>query len=96
MYKNTGFISFFLRRFTGLVLVLYLGVHMWVIGAATKGAETFNARLELFESPALKILEILLLAGFRGFLASGLAARWRNLSKMAQNCILSAETLYRA
>jgi len=69
MYKSTGFISFFLRRFTGLVLVLYLGVHMWVIGAATKGAETFNARLEVFESPVLKILEILLLAAvlYHGF-----------------------------
>jgi succinate dehydrogenase / fumarate reductase cytochrome b subunit len=69
MYKSTGFISFFLRRFTGLVLVVYLGVHMWVIGAATQGAETFNARLEVFEAPVLKILEILLLAAvlYHGF-----------------------------
>jgi succinate dehydrogenase / fumarate reductase cytochrome b subunit len=69
MYKSTGFVSFFLRRFTGLVLVLYLGVHMWVIGAATQGAETFNARLEVFESPVLKILEVLLLAAvlYHGF-----------------------------
>lgn len=69
MYKSTGFISFFLRRFTGLVLVLYLGVHMWVIGAATQGAEAFNTRLEVFESPVLKILEILLLAAvlYHGF-----------------------------
>lgn len=69
MYKTTGFISFFLRRFTGLVLVLYLSVHMWVIGAATQGAEVFNARLEIFESPVLKILEILLLAAvlYHGF-----------------------------
>lgn len=69
MYKSTGFISFLLRRFTGLVLVLYLGVHMWVIGAATKGAEAFNARLAVFESPINKILEILLLAAvlYHGF-----------------------------
>jgi succinate dehydrogenase / fumarate reductase cytochrome b subunit len=69
MYKSTGFISFLLRRFTGLVLVLYLGVHMWVIGAATKGAEAFDARLTVFESPVLKILEILLFAAvlYHGF-----------------------------
>jgi succinate dehydrogenase / fumarate reductase cytochrome b subunit len=69
MYKSTGFVSFFLRRFTGLVLVLYLGVHMWVIGAATQGAEAFNARLEVFEAPVLKILEVLLLAAvlYHGF-----------------------------
>jgi succinate dehydrogenase / fumarate reductase cytochrome b subunit len=69
MYKSTGFISFFLRRFTGLVLVLYLGVHMWVIGSATGGAEAFNARMEIFDSPFNKILEILLLAAvlYHGF-----------------------------
>jgi succinate dehydrogenase / fumarate reductase cytochrome b subunit len=69
MYKSTGFISFFLRRFTGLVLVLYLGVHIWVIGAATGGAEAFNARMEVFDTPVNKVLEILLLAAvlYHGF-----------------------------
>ena len=37
MFKTTGFISFALRRFTGVVLVLYLLVHIWVIGAALQG-----------------------------------------------------------
>jgi succinate dehydrogenase / fumarate reductase cytochrome b subunit len=69
MYKSTGFISFILRRFTGLVLVLYLSAHIYVIGAATKGAETFNTRMELLETPILKILEVLLLAAvlYHGF-----------------------------
>lgn len=62
MYKTTGFISFLLRRFTGLVLVAYLGVHIWVIGAATQGAEAFNVRMEAIETPLTLILEILLLA----------------------------------
>ncbi len=69
MYKSTGFVSFLLRRFTGLMLVLYLSVHMWVIGSATKGAEAFNARMEVLETPVLKTLEILLLAAvlYNGF-----------------------------
>ncbi len=69
MYRSTGFISFVLRRFTGLVLVIYLGLHMWVIGSATRGAEAFNARMEVFDTPINKILEILLLAAvlYHGF-----------------------------
>ena len=56
MYKSTGFISFVLRRFTGLVLVGYLFVHIWVIGSATQGAEAFNARMEALETPVTLIL----------------------------------------
>jgi succinate dehydrogenase / fumarate reductase cytochrome b subunit len=62
MYKSTGFISFFLRRFTGVMLVLYLFTHMWVIGSANQGAAAFDARLNLVQTPFFKIAEIALLA----------------------------------
>lgn len=62
MYKSTGFISFVLRRFTGLALVFYLFMHMWVIGSVNSGPEVFNARLAFFQLPIFKILEIGLLA----------------------------------
>jgi succinate dehydrogenase / fumarate reductase cytochrome b subunit len=62
MFKTTGFISFALRRFTGVVLVLYLMLHIWVIGAATQGAEAFNRRMEVFATPLTHVLEIFLLA----------------------------------
>lgn len=61
MYKTTGFLSFVLRRFTGLALVLYLFMHMWVIGSVNLGAAAFDARLSLVQSPFFKFLEILLL-----------------------------------
>ena len=69
MYKTTGFISFVLRRFTGVALVLYLFMHMWVIGSVNSGPEAFNARLEFFQLPIFKILEIGLLAAvvYHGF-----------------------------
>lgn len=69
MLKTTGFISFILRRFTGVVLSLYLLVHIWVIGAATQGAEAFNARMEVLSSPLTHIMEIFLLAAviYHGF-----------------------------
>ena len=62
MYKSTGFISFFLRRFTGMALVLYLFLHMWVIGSINAGPEVFDARLSMVQTPFFKLAEIALLA----------------------------------
>lgn len=62
MYRTTGFLSFALRRFTGLALVFYLFLHIWVIGSAVGGPEVFDARLALVQSPFFIFLEILLLA----------------------------------
>lgn len=62
MYKSTGFISFLLCRFTGVALVLYLFLHMWVIGSINSGPEAFNARLALVQTPVFKFLEVGLLA----------------------------------
>ena len=62
MYKSTGFISFFLRRFTGVTLVLYLFTHMWVIGSAINGTEAFDARLSMVQTTFFKFAEIALLA----------------------------------
>lgn len=69
MYKTTGFVGFVLRRFTGVVLVLYLFLHIWVIGAANQGVEAFNRRLAAFTSPLTTIMEIALLAAvvYHGF-----------------------------
>ena len=62
MYKTTGFLSFVLRRLTGVTLVLYLFTHMWVIGSINQGPEVFNARLNLVQTPFFKLAEIALLA----------------------------------
>lgn len=62
MYKTTGFLSFVLRRVTGVALVLYLLLHIWVIGSALSGPEVFNERLNFVQTDFFKILEIALLA----------------------------------
>ncbi|MGD2027141.1 MAG: succinate dehydrogenase, cytochrome b556 subunit [Anaerolineales bacterium] len=62
MYKTTGFLSFVLRRFTGIVLVLYLLLHIWVIGSALSGSEVFNERLNFVQTDLFKLAEIALLA----------------------------------
>ncbi len=62
MYKTTGFLSFALRRISGVALVIYLFMHMWVIGSVNQGPEAFNARLNIVQTPVFKLLEIALLA----------------------------------
>ena len=62
MYKTTGFISFVLRRISGVALVLYLFLHMWIMGSITQGPEVFDARLNIVQTPVFKLLEIALLA----------------------------------
>ncbi len=62
MYTSTGFISWLLRRISGLALVFYLFMHLWVIGSANSGAEVFDARLNAVQTPLFKLFEIALLA----------------------------------
>ena len=62
MYTSTGFISWLLRRISGLALVLYLFMHIFVIGSANGGPEAFNARLKLVQTPIFKLFEVALLA----------------------------------
>jgi succinate dehydrogenase / fumarate reductase cytochrome b subunit len=62
MYRSTGFVSFLLRRITGVALVLYLLLHIWVIGGINSGADTFNSRMEFLGKPFFRALEIGLLA----------------------------------
>lgn len=62
MYRSNGFIAFVLRRLTGVALVIYLLLHMWVIGGINSGADTFNERMEFLGKPVFRVLEIGLLA----------------------------------
>jgi succinate dehydrogenase / fumarate reductase cytochrome b subunit len=62
MYKTTGFWSFVLRRFTGVVLVLYLLLHIWVIGSSMSGAGAFNDKMNFLQTDLFKVAEIALLA----------------------------------
>ena len=62
MYKTTGFVSFALRRFTGIALVIYLALHMYVIGSINQGPEAFDTRLAFVQTTFFKFAEIALLA----------------------------------
>ncbi|HJW83351.1 MAG TPA: succinate dehydrogenase, cytochrome b556 subunit [Anaerolineae bacterium] len=62
MYTSTGFISFVLRRVSGVALVIYLGLHILVIGSATGGPKVFDATLAIVQTDIYKLAEIALLA----------------------------------
>ena len=55
---NVGTWSWFLHRITGLLLLLYLFTHLWVLGSANSGAEAFNSRLSSVQTPLFHFLEI--------------------------------------
>ncbi len=62
MYRSTGFISFMFRRISGVALVIYLFIHLWVIGSVNAGPDVFDDRLALVQTPFFKMMEVALLA----------------------------------
>jgi succinate dehydrogenase / fumarate reductase cytochrome b subunit len=55
---NVGTFAWVLHRITGLLLLGYLFAHLWVLSSANGGAEAFNERLKLVQSPLFHFLEI--------------------------------------
>jgi succinate dehydrogenase / fumarate reductase cytochrome b subunit len=62
MYKTTGFLSFMLRRISGVALVIYLGMHIVAIGSVNSGSATFDDAMNFLQQPFFKLAEIALLA----------------------------------
>jgi succinate dehydrogenase / fumarate reductase cytochrome b subunit len=62
LWKATGMWAWVLFRISGLVLVLYLFVHIGVISTARFGesGETLNSIMKMFESPIAILLDLLL------------------------------------
>ena len=55
---NTGTIAWILHRITGLLLVLYICMHTFVIGSAQLGTESFNKTLAVVQTPVFHVIEI--------------------------------------
>jgi succinate dehydrogenase / fumarate reductase cytochrome b subunit len=55
---NIGTFAWLLHRVSGLLLLIYLFMHLWVLGSANSGPEAFDARLRLVQSPIFHFLEI--------------------------------------
>lgn len=71
--QYTGSWAWLFHRLTGLGLLFYLLLHMWVLGSANSGAEAFNRRLAAVQTPLFHFLEIGLIAMIFYHMFNGLA-----------------------
>lgn len=56
IHLGTG--AFLLHRLSGLGLILYLLLHIWVIHHLINGKESFDSTMQFFNNPLFKFLEI--------------------------------------
>jgi succinate dehydrogenase / fumarate reductase cytochrome b subunit len=56
-YKFVGSWAWILHRLSGLALIFYLCLHIWVINTLTLGEANFNEVMTFLGSPLFKILE---------------------------------------
>jgi len=61
-HRETGDWAFVLHRLTALGLVLYLSMHLIVLGTLTQGPEAFNSFIELAHNPLFIFGEWLVVA----------------------------------
>ena len=61
-WRDPGWIAFLLNRLTGAILVLYLLAHFVVLGQLVRGAEGWDALLEIFGSRPFLVGDVLLIA----------------------------------
>ncbi len=63
LWKGIGMWAWILFRISGLVLVAYLFVHLWVISQGrVGGAESLDGLFEFFDKPLLVFLDLMLVA----------------------------------
>jgi len=55
---NIGTFAWVLHRITGLLLLVYLFMHLWVLGSANSGPGAFDQRLRMVQYPIFHFLEI--------------------------------------
>ncbi len=61
--RDVGYWAFVLHRLTGLALVLYLALHLWVLSLLARGPQAWDDFIALARSPLFLALDVLLLFG---------------------------------
>lgn len=57
-YNFVGSWAWILHRLSGLALVFYITLHIWVINTLTQGPEKFETIMNFLSSPLFKYLEV--------------------------------------
>lgn len=60
-WQFSGMVAWAIQRVTGLLLLLYLLLHVHTVSSLSQGPAAFDAALSTFRSPWFKLLEIGLL-----------------------------------
>ena len=61
-WRDPGWVAFVLNRLTGLILVLYLVAHFFILSRLLQGEAGWNSLLELFGSTPFLVGDVLLIA----------------------------------
>ncbi len=59
--QYAGTLAWLIQRVTGILLLLYLLLHVRTVHKLSEGPEAFNAAMAFFQHPFFKLLEIALL-----------------------------------
>ena len=62
LWKGVGMWAWVLFRISGLVLLAYLFVHIWVISQGRVSADSLNDLFETFDKPVLVFLDFMLVS----------------------------------
>jgi succinate dehydrogenase / fumarate reductase cytochrome b subunit len=94
---NIGTFSWLLHRVSGILLLIYLFMHLWVLGSAQMGPNAFDARLRLVQSPIFHFLEIGLIFVIFYHMINGLSITvmdFFNLSRKHKTLVAVSVTLF--
>ncbi len=61
--RQLGSWAFLLNRITAIGLTIYLAMHLIVLGKLAQGPEAYDSFVRLAHSPAIKVGELLVIAG---------------------------------
>lgn len=55
--QHSGSVAYVFHRISGVVLIVYLFVHIWALSSLKNGMAAFQHEMELFTTPPFKVLE---------------------------------------
>ncbi len=66
---HSGSVAWVGHRVSGVILVIYLALHLWGLGSAAGGKAAFDNRMQTFSGPVFELLEalVVLIAAFHMF-----------------------------
>ena len=79
-----GFWAFLLMRISGVALIFYLVLHIYVLSHLLDGPQAFDELMETVQSPLFKFFELALLGGVLYHAFNGLRIFWVDIASAAQ------------